>query len=110
MATTTRTVGWEHEDVCYGVVCSFTPGEPGRGPDLNGPGEPGCGPEVIIEEVREDAPGGAARPDLLEAAQADFDRIAERVIVEAAEAEESARDAAEDARFESARDERRLGC
>jgi hypothetical protein len=106
---TARTVGWSHDDVDYRVVCSFTPGEPGRGPDLNGPGEPGCGPEVIIEEVREDAPGGAARPDLLDAAQKDFDRISERVVEAAGDDEDCARSAADDHAIDAARDAR-LGC
>jgi hypothetical protein len=110
MATTTRTVGWSHEDVDYRVECSFTPGEPGRGPDLNGPGEPGCGPEVEILRVTEDAPRGAERPDLLEAAQKDFERISERAVEQAADDEDCARSAADDHASDAARDERRLGC
>jgi hypothetical protein len=110
MATTTRTVGWSHEDVDYRVECSFTPGEPARGPDLNGPGEPGCGPEVEILRVTEDAPRGAERPDLLDAAQADFDLIEERAVEKAGDDEDSARDSAEQLAVDCARDEQRLGC
>jgi hypothetical protein len=106
----TVTIGWSHDDVDFRVVCTLTPGSPGRGADLNGPGEPAEGPEVIIEEVREDAPGGAARPDLLEAAQADFDLIEEGAVEKAGDDEDSSRDSAEQLAVDCARDEQRLGC
>ena len=75
----TVTVGWEHGGEDFRIVCNVTPGTPDRGPDFGCaggyPGDPG---EVEILEVREDAPGGALRPDLLEAVQKDFDRISQR--------------------------------
>ena len=73
-------VGWEFLGEAFRVVCNIGPRV---APTFEDPGDPG---ELEILEVREDAPGGAARPDLLEAAQKDFDRIGERVNDELAEA------------------------
>jgi hypothetical protein len=106
----TVTVGWSHEDVDFRVVCTLTPGSPGRGADLNGPGEPAYGPEVEIVEVREDAPNGSERPDLLDLVAKDFDLIEERAVEAAGDDEDAARDSAEQLSADCARDERRLGC
>jgi hypothetical protein len=103
----TVTVGWSHEDVDYRVECNLTPGESEIRWGDNA--RPGCGPEVEILRVTEDAPGGAERPDLLEAAQKDFERISERAVEQAADDEDCARSAADDHAIDAARDAR-LGC
>jgi hypothetical protein len=104
----TVTVGWSHEDVDYRVECNLTPGESEIRWGDNA--RPGCGPEVEILRVTEDAPGGAERPDLLDLALRDSDRIEERAIEKAGDDEDAERDGAEQLDVDCARDERRLGC
>lgn len=92
MARTRRVeVPWtgpDDEDLL--VVCMVTPGTPARTygpPERCHPGDP---PEVEVLEVRLDAPGGEARPELLEAAERDHGVIAERAVEAAIEADEAA--------------------
>jgi hypothetical protein len=110
------------EYVCEYVV---SPGEPETPRTLNGPGEPGCGPEVDSKAVffvvllpcleclehRFKYAGRAAcreckrvrepRPEM-------DDLVTDEELIEAwGEAEGSAREAAAEARWEAARDERR---
>ncbi len=108
MATRMAEVGWSHEDIDYRVVCAIGPGDPGRRymPD-GSPGWPAEPGEVEILDVVEDAPGGQKRPDLIPAAQRDFARIEERVREEADDADDAAREDAEERRADAARDERR---
>lgn len=70
-------IGWQHDDEDYRVRLRCTPGMP-RPPGLY----PGCSsdwvpadedPEVEVLSVVEDRVGGAERPELMEAAQADLD-------------------------------------
>jgi hypothetical protein len=85
------TVTWEHDGEDFRVVGSYTPGTPDRGPDFNcAGGYPGDPAEFEILEVREDAPGGALRPDLLAAAEADFQRLADRAAQDAQDDEPDA--------------------
>lgn len=101
-------IGWGYEGEDYRVVCSVGPEQSEI--RFGEHAQEGLAGEVEILSITEDAPGGAERPDLLEAAQADFARIEERATVEAAESEESEWDAEQDRRYDAARDERRFGC
>ena len=65
------TVGWmdPETEIDYRVTLSVTPGDPGR---TWGPPEkcyPPEGPEIEVLSVREDRPGGAERPDLVDRAE-----------------------------------------
>lgn len=94
-------VGWTHPETeeDYRVVCAVTLGTPDRGPDFAcAGGYPGDPPEVEVLEVVEDRPGGQARPELVAVVEADFARIEERALEEAAEPED------DDARYEAMRD------
>jgi hypothetical protein len=78
-------IPWQHPETEdeFRVECSVGEGQPEiRWGDSAQPGFRG---EVEVLRVIEDAPGGAERPDLLEAAQRDFDRITERALQCAAE-------------------------
>ena len=79
--------GWGHEvdgeEQDFRVVLGYTPGTPDRGADFGcAGGYPGDPAEVEILEVREDKPNGALRPDLLAAAQAQIDTLADKAIEE----------------------------
>ena len=76
-------VGWVHEDEDgeeqdFRVVLSRVPGSPGRTygrPEDCYPADP---PEIEILEVREDNGSDTLRPDLLSAAEEDFDRLSDK--------------------------------
>jgi hypothetical protein len=75
-------IGWSREladgtEEEFRVVGSWTPGSPGRGPNMNGPGEPPEAPEFEVLDVYEEGPGGKKRPDLLALVLADLDRLHE---------------------------------
>jgi len=76
------TVGWQHNDEDFRVALDVTPGSKGVPPSMAGPGEPAEGPELEVVSVREDAPGGAERPDLVEAAERDIARLEDAAVTE----------------------------
>lgn len=105
--TETVEVPWSHEDAEYLVTVSVGPEQPEiRWGDNACPYDAG---DVEILSVRED--GGAERPDLLDAAEADRDTIEEAAMQAAADAalaaEEDAAEAREDARREAMYEARR---
>lgn len=79
-------VSWQHKGEDFIVTGRYTPGTPDRGPDFGcAGGYPGDPAEFELDSVAEDALGGALRPDLLAAAEADFSNIGDRAEEAAAE-------------------------
>jgi hypothetical protein len=82
------TIGWEHEEQDFRVICNVTPGTPDRGPDMScAGGYPGDPPEVEVLKVIEDRPGGKERPELVEVVEREFAHLEERALEAAAEDE-----------------------
>lgn len=107
MGSRTVEIGWSHDGIDCRVTCSVGPEQPEI--RFGEHAQEGLAGEVEILSIAEDAPGGAERPDLLDAAQADFAKIEERATVEVEEAEESAWDAEQDRRADERREARALG-
>lgn len=99
------TVSWSCEDDSYRVVGYLTRGQPERGPSFACAGEPAEPPEFYPLAVVEDKPHGKERPELLPLVEADLDAL-----TAAAEEEAGARaEAADEARADEEREERRFG-
>jgi len=106
------TTGWTHPETEeeYRVTLSYTPGSPGRSYGEPGDCYPAEGPEIDVVAVREDRPGGAPRPDLIPAVEAELsgrwgDEVAEEI-------EDKARDASaahDEARSDAIREEQAIG-
>lgn len=110
--TRTITTGWTHPETEeeYRVTLSYTPGSPGRTYGEPGDCYPAEGPEIEIVSVVEDKEGGAPRPDLFAAVEAELDGSWGDTVADEAEDDAQDRYAAEmENRADARREERLLG-
>ncbi len=90
-------VGWQHDETDFRIRCRYTPGTPDRGPDMKcAGGYPGDPPDLDVLSVREDRTGGRERPDLVEVAEQDLDRIQDAAAEEYSDREDALYDTREE--------------